>query len=100
MRRLSDLVGQARRYVGRLIDSIFKPLQLAYLIPSCAIYHNVIPFVLALFLDSRTRANDDSLQILPSGRSSRSVGPGIEVRDDPAERMRREQDLDDITSLE
>lgn len=39
-------------------------------------------------------------QIFPSGRSSRSVGPGIEMRDDPAERIRREQELDDMTSLE
>lgn len=39
-------------------------------------------------------------QIFPSGRSSRSVGPGIEIRDNPAERRRRGQELDDMTSLE
>ena len=41
-----------------------------------------------------------SLQIFPSGRTSRSVGPGIEVRDDPGERRRREQELNDMTALE
>ena len=41
-----------------------------------------------------------SNQIFPSGRTSRSVGPGIEIRDDPGERKRREGDLDDMTSLE
>lgn len=39
-------------------------------------------------------------QIFPSGRSSRSVGPGIEIREDPSETMRRERELDDMTSLE
>lgn len=39
-------------------------------------------------------------QIFPSQRSSRLVGPGIEIRDDPGERMRREQELNDMTSLE
>ena len=39
-------------------------------------------------------------QIFPSGRTSRSVGPGIEIRDDPSERIRREQELDDMTALE
>lgn len=49
------------------------------------------------FLD---RADGGFHQIFPSGRSSRSVGPGIEIRDDPSERIRRERELDDITSLE
>lgn len=39
-------------------------------------------------------------QIFPSGRSSRSVGPGIEIREDPSETMRWERELDDMTSLE
>jgi len=40
------------------------------------------------------------LQVFPSSRSSHSIGPGIEVREDPLERRRREQDLNDMTSLE
>ncbi len=39
-------------------------------------------------------------QIFPSGRTSRSMGPGIELRDDPIERRRRDGELDDLTSLE
>lgn len=40
-------------------------------------------------------------QVFPGTRSRHSVGPGIEIRDDPMEKRRREgRDLDDITSLE
>ena len=55
---------------------------------------------LSLFLSSLACADDRLHQIFPSGRSSRSVGPGIEIRDDPSERIRREQELDVMTSLE
>lgn len=39
-----------------------------------------------------------SHQVFPVSRRSHSVGPGIEVREDPLEKRRRE--LDGITSLE
>jgi len=43
------------------------------------------------------------IQVFPEGRSSRPMGPGIEIRDDPVERRRREgldRDLDDMMALE
>ena len=39
-------------------------------------------------------------KVFPSGRSTRSVGPGVEMRDNPMERRRRNEGLDDMTSLE
>jgi Outer membrane protein TOM13 len=44
------------------------------------------------------------LQIFPKHRSSRTVGPGVEMREDPVERRKRQgnfdPDLMDATSLE
>lgn len=45
------------------------------------------------------------LQVWPRHRNSHSIGPGIEVRDDPAERRRRnrgsmDKDVYDAASLE
>ncbi|CAF9906023.1 MAG: hypothetical protein ALECFALPRED_001943 [Alectoria fallacina] len=68
----------------------------------------LLPFVNGLMLgfgelfahEAAFRLGWSGTKIFPSGRSSRSVGPGIEIRDDPSERTRREQDLDDMTSLE
>ena len=54
----------------------------------------------AFVVYSRAIADERVHQIFPSGRSSRSVGPGIEIREDPSERIRRERELDDLTSLE
>ena len=42
----------------------------------------------------------DVPKVFPSGRSSRPVGPGIEIRENPMERRRRNEGLDDMTSLE
>ena len=43
-------------------------------------------------------------QVWPQGRGSRTVGPGVEMRDDPIERRRRnssiDPDLQNTTSLE
>lgn len=40
-------------------------------------------------------------QIFPSHRSARPMGPGVEIRDDPIERKRRDgEELDMYTSLE
>ena len=54
----------------------------------------------ACFAPPLAGADDRICQIFPSGRSSRSVGPGIEIRDDPSERVRLDRELDDMTSLE
>ncbi|MCJ1453980.1 hypothetical protein MMC28_004330 [Mycoblastus sanguinarius] len=68
----------------------------------------LLPFVNGLMLgfgellahEAAFRLGWSGTKIFPSGRTSRSVGPGIEVRDDPAERRRRGQDLDDMVALE
>ncbi|KAK5137773.1 hypothetical protein LTR08_007345 [Meristemomyces frigidus] len=40
-------------------------------------------------------------KVFPNTRSSRSIGPGVEVRDDPVERRRRNgEELDAYASLE
>ena len=39
-------------------------------------------------------------QIFPSGRTSRPVGPGIEIRDDPGGNRHSNGDLEDLTALE
>ncbi|KAL9069308.1 MAG: hypothetical protein Q9161_005588 [Pseudevernia consocians] len=68
----------------------------------------LLPFVNGLMLgfgelfahEAAFRLGWSGTKIFPSGRSSRSVGPGIEIRDDPSERIRREQELEFMTSLE
>ncbi|KAK3171516.1 hypothetical protein OEA41_003600 [Lepraria neglecta] len=68
----------------------------------------LLPFVNGLMLgfgellahEAAFRLGWSGTKIFPSGRTSRSVGPGVELRDDPGERMRRERDLDDMTALE
>lgn len=39
-------------------------------------------------------------QIFPSGRTSRRIGPGVEMRDEYASTQRANGDLDDLTALE
>ena len=41
-----------------------------------------------------------AIQIFPSGRASRRIGPGIEMRDDCASTQRANGNLDDLTALE
>ncbi|KAK0510801.1 hypothetical protein JMJ35_007233 [Cladonia borealis] len=68
----------------------------------------LLPFINGLMLgfgellahEAAFRLGWSGTKIFPSGRTSRSVGPGIEVRDDPGERRRREQELNDMTALE
>ncbi|KAL2054786.1 hypothetical protein ABVK25_005090 [Lepraria finkii] len=68
----------------------------------------LLPFVNGLMLgfgellahEAAFRLGWSGTKIFPSGRTSRSYGPGVELRDDPGERMRRERDLDDMTALE
>ncbi|APA14514.1 hypothetical protein sscle_13g092840 [Sclerotinia sclerotiorum 1980 UF-70] len=66
----------------------------------------VLPFVNGLMLgfgelfahEAAFRLGWSNTKVFPPTR--RSVGPGIEVRDSPLERKRREGNLDDLTSLE
>ncbi|KAL2040684.1 hypothetical protein N7G274_006663 [Stereocaulon virgatum] len=68
----------------------------------------LLPFVNGLMLgfgellahEAAFRLGWSGTKIFPSGRTSRSVGPGVELREDPGERMNRERDLDDMTALE
>lgn len=68
----------------------------------------LLPFINGLMLgfgellahEAAFRLGWSGTKIFPSGRTSRSVGPGIEVRDNPGERRRREQELNDMTALE
>ncbi|CAD6446804.1 303558da-1a08-410f-9608-9fa2a944f72e [Sclerotinia trifoliorum] len=66
----------------------------------------VLPFVNGLMLgfgelfahEAAFRLGWSNTKVFPPTR--RSVGPGIEVRESPLERKRREGNLDDLTSLE
>ncbi|KAE9364694.1 TOM13-domain-containing protein [Stipitochalara longipes BDJ] len=68
----------------------------------------LLPFINGLMLgfgelfahEAAFRLGWGGTKVFPTGRSRHSVGPGIEIRDDPLERRRREGNLDDITSLE
>ncbi|KAL8729787.1 MAG: hypothetical protein Q9166_004510 [cf. Caloplaca sp. 2 TL-2023] len=68
----------------------------------------LLPFVNGLMLgfgellahEAAFRLGWSGTKIFPSGRTSRSVGPGIEMREDPSIRRRREKEMDDMTLLE
>ncbi|RDW78276.1 outer membrane protein TOM13 [Coleophoma crateriformis] len=68
----------------------------------------VLPFVNGLMLgfgelfahEAAFRLGWGGTKVFPLGRSSRTVGPGIEVRDDPFEKRRRNGQLEDLTSME
>ncbi|TVY80804.1 Mitochondrial import protein [Lachnellula suecica] len=68
----------------------------------------LLPFVNGLMLgfgelfahEAAFRLGWGGTKVFPSGRSSHSIGPGIEVRDDPFERRRRDGQLEDLTSME
>ncbi|KAN0099786.1 TOM13 domain containing protein [Hyaloscypha variabilis] len=68
----------------------------------------LLPFINGLMLgfgelfahEAAFRLGWGGTKVFPTGRGRHPVGPGIEIRDDPSERRRREGNLDDITSLE
>jgi len=68
----------------------------------------LLPFINGLMLgfgelfahEAAFRLGWGGTKVFPNTRNARSVGPGIEVRDDPVERRRRAGGLDDLTSLE
>ncbi|KAL8717094.1 MAG: hypothetical protein Q9225_005629 [Loekoesia sp. 1 TL-2023] len=68
----------------------------------------LLPFVNGLMLgfgellahEAAFRLGWSGTKVFPSGRSSRPVGPGVEMREDPSVQRRRKKELDDMTSLE
>lgn len=52
----------------------------------------------------KTNLRSNARQVFPRHRSNRPIGPGIEMRDDPMERRRRNESIDpdlrDVTTLE
>ncbi|KAK0128763.1 hypothetical protein ONS95_000714 [Cadophora gregata] len=68
----------------------------------------LLPFINGLMLgfgelfahEAAFRLGWGGTKVFPGGRARHSIGPGIEVREDPLERKRREGNLDDLTSLE
>ncbi|KAL1589835.1 hypothetical protein WHR41_01510 [Cladosporium halotolerans] len=69
----------------------------------------VLPFINGLMLgfgelfahEAAFRLGWGGTRIFPAHRSSRPVGPGVEIRDDPVERRRRNgREMDAYTSLE
>ena len=95
MKLPSDLDGQGQRYVRSNLTGITNGKVLV-LATAADMFLKVFP----LLKKSLAYADDRLHQIFPSGRSSRSVGPGIEIQENPSERIWRERELDDLTSLE
>ncbi|TKA24589.1 hypothetical protein B0A50_06349 [Salinomyces thailandicus] len=69
----------------------------------------LLPFVNGLMLgfgelfahEAAFRLGWGNTKIFPSHRGARTMGPGVEIRDDPVERRRRDgEELDAYTSLE
>ncbi|KUJ17504.1 mitochondrial import protein-like protein 1 [Mollisia scopiformis] len=68
----------------------------------------LLPFINGLMLgfgelfahEAAFRLGWGGTKVFPNTRSSHSVGPGIELRDNPMERRRRDGQLDDLTSME
>ncbi|KAL8910813.1 MAG: hypothetical protein Q9172_007783 [Xanthocarpia lactea] len=68
----------------------------------------LLPFVNGLMLgfgellahEAAFRLGWSGTKIFPSGRTSRSVGPGVEMREDPSKRWRQDKEMDELTSLE
>ncbi|KAI9047198.1 hypothetical protein LZ554_008652 [Drepanopeziza brunnea f. sp. 'monogermtubi'] len=68
----------------------------------------LLPFINGLMLgfgelfahEAAFRLGWGGTKVFPGGRARHSIGPGIEIRDDPVERKRRGNDLNDLTSME
>ncbi|KAL2067526.1 hypothetical protein VTL71DRAFT_1951 [Oculimacula yallundae] len=86
---------------------LYSPPTLWGLVRGAAI-NLLLPFINGLMLgfgelfahEAAFRLGWGGTKVFPGTRSKHSIGPGIEVRDDPFERKRREGNLDDLTSLE
>ncbi|KAI4139039.1 MAG: hypothetical protein L6R39_006490 [Caloplaca ligustica] len=53
-----------------------------------------------IYLDLKLLTNGPQMQIFPTGRNSRPVGPGVGMREVPSVRRRRGEELDELTSME
>ncbi|KAL8744673.1 MAG: hypothetical protein Q9190_003095 [Brigantiaea leucoxantha] len=68
----------------------------------------LLPFVNGLMLgfgellahEAAFRLGWSGTKVFPSGRSSRPMGPGVEIREDQGLRRRKERQMDELTSLE
>ncbi|KAH0545307.1 hypothetical protein FGG08_000606 [Glutinoglossum americanum] len=87
---------------------LYSPPSLWSLLRGAAI-NLFLPFVNGLMLgfgellahEAAFRLGWGGTKVFPEHRNARPMGPGIEIRDDPAERLRRAgRQLDDLTSLE
>merc|ERR1712098_33180 len=81
---------------------LHKPPTMWSLVRGAAI-NLVLPFINGMMLgfgelfahEAAFRLGWGGTKVFPGGRARHSVGPGIEIRDDPLERKRREGNLDD-----
>lgn len=86
---------------------LYKPPTIWGLLRGAAI-NLLLPFVNGLMLgfgelfahEAAFRLGWGGTKVFPSGRSKHSIGPGIEIKDDPMERRRRDGQLEDLTSME
>ncbi|CAL3973346.1 unnamed protein product [Diplocarpon coronariae] len=86
---------------------LYNPPSLWGLLRGAAI-NLLLPFINGLMLgfgelfahEAAFRLGWGGTKVFPGGRARHSVGPGIEVREDPFEQKRRGDNLDDLTSLE
>ncbi|KAL8950227.1 MAG: hypothetical protein Q9222_003734 [Ikaeria aurantiellina] len=68
----------------------------------------LLPFVNGLMLgfgellahETAFRLGWSGTKVFPSGRTSRPVGPGVELRESPSVRRGQDKELDEMTSLE
>ncbi|KAI4257008.1 MAG: hypothetical protein LQ352_001836 [Teloschistes flavicans] len=86
---------------------LYSPPTLWGLLRGAAI-NLLLPFVNGLMLgfgellahEAAFRLGWSGTKVFPSGRSSRPVGPGVEMREDPSTRRRSEREMEEMTSLE
>ncbi|KAI4203573.1 MAG: hypothetical protein LQ350_001763 [Teloschistes chrysophthalmus] len=86
---------------------LYSPPTLWGLLRGAAI-NLLLPFVNGLMLgfgellahEAAFRLGWSGTKVFPSGRTSRPVGPGVEMREDPSRRKRSERELEEMTSLE
>ncbi|EPE27899.1 outer membrane protein TOM13 [Glarea lozoyensis ATCC 20868] len=86
---------------------LYQPPSLWGLVRGAAI-NLLLPFINGMMLgfgelfahEAAFRLGWGGTKVFPSGRSSHSVGPGIEIRENPFEARRRDGQLDDLTSME
>ncbi|GAB1744442.1 hypothetical protein NU219Hw_g1719t1 [Hortaea werneckii] len=87
---------------------VYQPPTLWSIVRGAAI-NLLLPFVNGLMLgfgelfahEAAFRLGWSKTKVFPSYRNSRSMGPGIEIREDPVERRRRDgEEMDAYTALE